>query len=189
MFRNDINSKAFESRNVALRNAKGRYIAFLDSDDIWDSKKLELQIEFMQLNSYGFTFTAFSRFKNDPLNRKGIFFKNKVSYKSLLCNSIIATSSVIIDKKYVGYFEMENVYYDDFKLWLSILKKTDFAYCLNNILLHYRISENSLSSNKLKSAKIVYKIFLRNLNLNIFQSHFYFFKWIFNTSFRYLLKY
>jgi teichuronic acid biosynthesis glycosyltransferase TuaG len=188
-FRNNINSKAFESRNVALKNANGRYIAFLDSDDIWAETKLEYQIKFMQKNEYGFTYTNFYRFIDNPIIGKPINLKKRISYYGLIQNTIIATSSVIIDKKMTGDFRMENLYYDDFKLWLTLLKKINFAYCLNKNLLYYRITPNSLSNNKFKSAKKVYKMFNENLDLNFLQSKIYFFNWIINTIIKYLLKY
>lgn len=190
VFKNKINSKAFESRNVALRNAKGSFIAFLDSDDLWIKDKLELQVKFMLNNNYVFTYTAFSRFKGFPNNNEKIIrIVDKVSYRYLLGNSVIVTSSVMINKNELGYFEMKNVYYDDFVLWLELLSKTQYAYCLDICLLNYRISLNSLSNNKLKSAKKMYYIFNNSLCLNIIESHFYFCKWVFNTSLRYILKY
>jgi len=188
-FRNNVNSKAFESRNIALKNANGRYIAFLDSDDLWAENKLQFQIEFMQKNEYGFTYTNFSRFINNSMTSKVVHLKNRVSYYTLIRNTIIATSSVIVDRKQTGDFKMENLYYDDFKLWLTLLKKIDYAYCLNKNLLYYRITPNSLSNNKLKSAKKVYSMFNNNLGLNSFQSHIYFFSWAVNTIVRYLFKY
>ena len=190
VFKNKNNSKAFETRNVALRNASGNFIAFLDSDDIWHKNKLKMQLEFMLINNYSFTYTAFSRFEGSPSNNNKIInIVDKVSYKYLLGNSVIVTSSVMINKDSFGYFEMQNVYYDDFVLWLELLSKTQYAYCLNKCLLQYRISTNSLSNNKFKSAKKLYQIFNNNLNLNIFDSHFYFLKWAINTSLRYILKY
>ena len=141
-------------------------------------------------NEFAFTYTSFTRFQNSPFkSNKVISLVENVNYKYLLSNSVIVTSSVMINKNYTGYFEMQNVYYDDFVLWLQLLKKTKYAYCINSCLLYYRISKNSLSNNKIKSAKIVYRIFKSHLNLNLFESHFYFIKWIFNTTIRYIYKY
>ena len=190
VFRNISNSKAYETRNCALRNAKGSFIAFLDSDDIWHPSKLQVQLEFMKTNNYSFTYTAFARFVGSPIiTDKIIDVVHKVSYNYLLGNSVIATSSVMIDKNITGYFEMQNVYYDDFVLWLELLKKVPHAYCLNEVFLYYRISVNSLSNNKFRSALKVYQIFVRNLDLNFFESHFYFLKWLVNTSLRHIFKY
>lgn len=190
VFNNKINSKAFETRNVALRHAKGSFIAFLDSDDIWHHKKLEMQLKFMLDGNYFFSYTAFARFKGTPSDDdKVINVVDKVTYNYLIGNSVITTSSVMINKDVLGHFEMQNVYYDDFVLWLDLLKKTQFAHGLNVCLLHYRLSCNSLSSNKFRSAQKVYHIFTNNLGLNFFDSHFYFFKWMINTSLRYLVKY
>jgi teichuronic acid biosynthesis glycosyltransferase TuaG len=123
------------------------------------------------------------------MTSKVVHLKNRVSYYTLIRNTIIATSSVIVDRKQTGDFKMENLYYDDFKLWLTLLKKIDYAYCLNKNLLYYRITPNSLSNNKLKSAKKVYSMFNNNLGLNLIQSHIYFFSWAVNTIVRYLFKY
>jgi hypothetical protein len=95
---------------------------------------------------------------------------------------------VLINKKLTGAFQMRNVYYDDFTLWLELLKYISFAYNLNLVTTNYRLSENSLSRNKINSAKKVYDIFTKHLGFTYLKARFLFIKWAFNTSLRYLKK-
>jgi teichuronic acid biosynthesis glycosyltransferase TuaG len=190
IFQNAVNSKAFESRNVALRNARGKYIAFLDADDLWERTKLEVQRSVMQKNGWGFTYTGFTRFLIEPsASDKTIHVGRSVTYKGLLVNTIIATSSVMLDVEKTGSFEMENVYYDDFVLWLTLLKRLKKAHGIDQPLLHYRISDNSLSRNKWQSAKKVYAIFTETIKLGYIRSRFYFGLWVINAVLRYAFRY
>jgi teichuronic acid biosynthesis glycosyltransferase TuaG len=190
VFKNIVNSKAFETRNVGLRSAEGRFIAFLDADDIWDSEKLERQIRFMIDIQAPISYTAFRRFLHFPnCDSKIIYVKERVSLQQLLTNTIIVTSSVIIDTYHISDFEMENVYYDDFVLWVRLLSKFKYAFGLNEPLLYYRVSNNSLSRNKLKSAREVYKIFSNYLDMSFIKANIYFILWVKNALVRYIFKY
>lgn len=149
------NGGAAVARNTALEQAKGRYIAFLDSDDLWKPKKLEKQIAVMQKNNYAFTFTAYELMnENGDLLNKTIMAPNKIDYKGLLKNTIIGCLTVILDKDQVGDVRMPNIRTrQDFALWLSVLRDGHTAYGLSEPLSVYRLVEGSISSNKLKTAK------------------------------------
>lgn len=149
------NGGAAVARNTALEQAKGRYIAFLDSDDLWKPKKLEKQIAVMQKNNYAFTFTAYELMnENGDLLNKTINAPNKIDYKGLLKNTIIGCLTVILDKDQVGDVRMPNIRTrQDFALWLSVLRDGHTAYGLSEPLSVYRLVEGSISSNKLKTAK------------------------------------
>lgn len=189
LFINKTNSKAFATRNRALRESSGDYIAFLDADDCWTSNKLEFQMKFMQSQNIAFCYTNIKRFKSgyDNSGKESVFPK-RASYKNILTNNYIATSTVMIYKRLSGPFIMKDVYYDDFTLWLELLKKIPFAYNLNLTTTNYRLSDNSLSRNKLKSAKKVYEIFVKHLGFSFIKSRLLFFKWAVNTTLRYLNK-
>ena len=187
IFQNTINSKAYATRNRALENSRGRYIAFLDADDCWELDKLKLQLNFMKSKEVAICYTNLTRFKetNEHPNRVSIF-PPSASYKDILTNNYIATSTVMIDKRMTGSFKMRNVYYDDFTLWLELLQKIPVAYNLNLTTTNYRLSEDSLSRNKLKSAKKVYEIFTQHLGFSFIESRLLFLKWALNTTLRYL---
>lgn len=190
VFKNDINSRAFATRNRGLKEASGDYIAFLDSDDIWDVDKLKIQLEFMIQNDCEFCYTGFKRFKTNINNSsKIISVPNKVDYKSILFSNTIATSTVMLKRDAFNEISMKDVYYDDFVLWLDLLKIKQFAYGINYCLMYYRLSDNSLSRNKFKSIKKVYQIFRDNLGLSFIKSRVYYCCWVFNTLIRYIKNY
>ena len=121
----DKNVGAAEARNVAIRKSKGKYIAFLDSDDLWLSSKLEKQISFMKKYK-----TAFSCTSYQPMSETGdkqysvIHVPQKVTYSSYLKNTIIGCLTVIIDREKTGDFEMPNIRSShDMALWLLIMKR------------------------------------------------------------------
>ena len=116
------------ARQKALDHATGRYIAFLDSDDLWLPEKLERQIAFMQARSSAFSFTAFRRITADGGSTgRLIAVPSEMSYRRLLGNTAIATSTVLIDREKTGPLRMTKTYYDDFVLWLGLSRRPPAA--------------------------------------------------------------
>jgi len=149
------NSGAAVARNTALKAAKGDYVAFLDSDDLWMPDKLEKQLAFMQKNDYAFTFTAYNLMDENgkPLD-KVIDVPKQIDYKGLLKNTIIGCLTVMIDTRKVEPLQMPLIRTrQDFALWLKVLRQGHIAYGMQEPLANYRIVEGSISSNKLKTAK------------------------------------
>lgn len=150
LIRSEINEGAARARNKGIRVSKGKYIAFLDSDDIWENTKLEKQIDFMKKRNASFSFTAFKR---DYYNGKVRVFNvpKKVTYYSTLLKNSICNSTVVIDVSKLG-----KTYYPDIRkrqdygLWLKILReKTKYAHGLNEVLTIRNVRKQSVSSNKL----------------------------------------
>lgn len=149
------NSGAAVARNTALNNAKGDFLAFLDSDDLWKPEKLEKQVAYMQENDYAFTFSAYELMNEESqLLQKVIDAPKSIDYKGLLKNTIIGCLTVMLDRRKIGEVQMPNIRTrQDFALWLSILRKGYVGYGMQEPLSIYRLVEGSISSNKLKTAK------------------------------------
>jgi teichuronic acid biosynthesis glycosyltransferase TuaG len=162
------NSGASVARNFALSKARGRFIAFLDSDDIWNLQKLEKQINFMISNNYGFTYTSINIInENNQIIKKNRKTVNVVKYKTLLRNTVIATSTVIIDKNQFGDFRMPIIRSgQDYATWLMLLRDDREAFAFTESLTNYRKTENSLSSRKLSNFKKVYRIQTQHEKIN-----------------------
>lgn len=182
----EINSGAAVSRNTALDMAKGRYIAFLDSDDLWEKNKLSLQLDFMKKNNIEFSFTDYSLITEDgesynTLN-KAITVPKEIDYNFLLKNTIILCSSVIIDRSIVGDFRMTLIRAgQDTATWLSILKNGFKAYGLNENLAKYRQVKGSISSNKIKAIKRTWNLYRNVERLSLHKTIYYFSNYAFNA--------
>lgn len=149
------NSGAAVTRNRGLEMAQGRYIAFLDSDDIWKPEKLEKQLELLRTENVGFCFTSYRYVLEDstPTNKVARAPK-KIDYNGLLKNTIIGCSTVLVDREIIGDFRMTNVRRgQDTATWLQLLKRTQYAYGIYEDLVWYRVVEGSLSHNKWKAIK------------------------------------
>lgn len=169
------NSGPAVARNVAINAAQGRYIAFLDSDDIWKKNKLEKQIKFMQENNYPFTYTSYSRFSTDLKGKEYVGAPDKLTYSDLLKTCYIGCLTSVYDSKYFGKIKMPLISKrQDWALWLKLLKKVEFAYGLNEELSLYRVRSDSISSNKLSAAKYVWLLYRRVEKLGLFESVYYF---------------
>lgn len=167
-YKQEINQGAAVARNKALELAKGRYVAFLDSDDLWCEGKLEKQLAFLKEKKAAITCTALDCIDEEdkPLNSVRNV-REVISYNFLLHNTMIATSTVLIDRNKTGDFRMPlRRGGQDYATWLMLMRKGIDCYGLNEVLSHYRVMKQSLSSNKWKSIRQVWKIQTQDEKIN-----------------------
>ena len=183
------NAGVANARNVAIQNAEGRFIAFLDSDDVWLPEKISRQINFMLDNQYEFTFTSY-RFIDADSNLMNTIVKAKreLTYNKLLKHNAIACLTVVIDRNYVNDIYMPKTRHEDYAAWLRILKKGYKAYGLNELLALYRTRQNSLSGNKLKAATWTWNILRNEEKLGLFKSVYCFANYAFVNVFKHFLS-
>lgn len=168
------NSGSSEAKNFALSKAKGRFIAFLDSDDVWPRNKIQRQLQFMTENGYAFSFTAYEFMKtNDPV-RKVLSVPKSVNYKQYLRNTIIGNSTVMMDAEMIPGIRVQSGYLEDVLTWMFYLKKGFVAYGLNENLMSYRISIDSKSGKKIKNSQRYFKCLREQQKLGFLKSCFYF---------------
>lgn len=162
------------TRNKALDLANGRYVAFLDSDDLWYDDKIEKQIELLNKHKAAFGYTAIEmidQFDNVTKTKRKVI--STINYPFLLKNTMIATSSTIIDRNIIGDFHMPLLRSgQDYATWLIILKSGIIAYGINEVLVKYRKSSKSLSSNKFKSLKQVISIQIEQEKIPFFKAYY-----------------
>lgn len=172
-----------EARNYAIKKAKGKFIAFLDSDDIWMSSKLEKQILFMQEHHIAFSFTGYQIISEDGQKMRNVIkAPKKMTYSSYLKNTIIGCLTVVIDVEKTGELLMPKLRVsEDMALWLQLLKNGFFAYGLNDILAKYRDTSDSLSADKFKAVKDVWKVYRKIEKLSLIYSIWCFIHYAFNA--------
>ena len=180
IFQNETNSGAAASRNYALREAKGKWIAFLDSDDLWMPEKLSKQLEFMAENNYDFTCTHYSA-ENDDSGSSVVFAPKKdiYTYKEILKHCYIGCLTVMYNADKLGKIEMpaEAVKREDFACWLRILRSGTNVVCLHENLATYKIHTNSVSTNKVKMAKYQWNVYRKIEKISIIKSLYYMLNW------------
>ena len=178
LYKNEINRGVSYTRNKAIDLANGKYIAFLDSDDLWKKEKLEKQIKFMEDNNVVLSYTAYEKMNEDGSKRGEIRVPDKLNYNELLKNCLIGFLTAIYRKEELKGFKFVNSKAEDYIFWLSILKKIDYAYGIDEILASYRVVNNSRSSNKLDIVKFHWKIYRDIEKLNFFKVCYYYLVYI-----------
>ncbi len=163
------NGGAGKARNNSIKKACGRYIAFLDADDLWLPRKLEKQIAFMLKNKYAFTYTSYQKFTsktelgiiNPPLS---------TSYQELLYSNVIGCLTAIYDTQVTGKQYMPLIRKrQDMGLWLAILSKVPKAHCLNEVLGKYRV-DTGMTQNKFSAVKYQWIFYRKVIRLSFINS-------------------
>lgn len=170
----ETNSGAAVARNYALEKSTGRFIAYLDADDLWDSYKLEKQVEFMLNYKYGFTCTDYEVIDEEGMPKgKIVKMPYEIDYNLYLRNTIIQTVGVMVDLNIVdkSILKMPLIRRrQDAATWCQILKQGIICIGLNENLASYRRVSTSLSSNKFKAMKGTWYLYRKIENLSIFKS-------------------
>ena len=183
LYINTKNSGAAVSRNLGLMKSSGRFISFIDSDDIWEPLKLEVQINFMLEKNCPISFTNYRLIdeKGASLN-KIIKVVKEIDYKGYLKNTIIGMSTSMIDLTKTEDFKFINIRArQDTYLWITLLKRGLIAHGINKTLVNYRVRKNSISANKFKAAKKVWGLYYKKEKLGIVKSIYFFTHYIFNA--------
>lgn len=163
LLQQEENGGAAKARNRALEASKGRYIAYLDADDIWKPRKLEKQIRFMKKRKIGFSCISYEVIDDDGTKlNKEVHMLPKVDYVGFLTNNLLQTVGImadvtIIDKKYFVMPDLRRR--QDAATWLQVLKAGYKCYGLDEVLAEYRRAQGSLSANKVKAVKGVWGLY------------------------------
>ncbi len=179
------NSGAAVARNRGIELAEGKYIAFLDSDDLWLPKKLDTQIKFMNNNAYHFTCTSYNKIdeEGNSLNRI-ISAKVRSNYDGILktCpgNSTVIYDAEFLGKFYISYIKKRN----DYVMWLQVIKKAKFLYGIEECLGSHRIRKNAISSNKISLIKYHWIVYRKIENLSLVKSVYLILYWVIATVFK-----
>lgn len=174
------------ARQVAVEAARGRFVAFLDSDDLWLPAKLERQLAFMEMRGAALSFTAFRRISPDGARiGRTIHVPARLTYGQLLGNTAIATSTAVVDRRLAGPFRMVKTYYDDFALWLEITRRGFAAFGLDEDLMRYRVVGGSVSRNKGRSAAMVWRTYREVERLGLARASWSFARYAINAMRKY----
>lgn len=174
LYKNSSNEGVVKTRNKGIDIANGKYIAFLDSDDLWKPKKLTSQIEFMEQNKIVLSYTGYEKINEDSSFRGIVKVPEKVNYKELLKSNYMGCLTVVYNQEEIGKrFFKEYRKSEDYILWLSILKEVNFAYGVSENLASYRVMSNSRSSNKIDAVKFQWEAYKNIERLGSIKSVYY----------------
>lgn len=166
-------------RNIGIQHARGRYIAFLDSDDAWLPNKLEEQLPLFENNDTALVFSDYEKISEQGIrNQRIVSAPSSTNYKDLLRGNVIGCLTALYDTKKVGKICFENVSHEDYVLWLTILKKGFVARNTGNVHALYRVRTSSVSSNKWKALLWQWNIYINVEKVGYMRAAYYFLSYL-----------
>lgn len=174
------NVGAANTRNAGLEKTTGRFVSYLDADDLWEKEKLEKQVAHMGKTGAAFSFTGYEfADENGKGTGKIVRVPETISYKQALQNTTIFTSTVMFDTEQIPRMElaMPVIKSEDTALWFKILRSGQLAYGLDENLVAYRRAGKSLSSNKLEALRRIWNLYRKAEHLSVPYSMYNFFFW------------
>src|SRR5690625_385182 len=180
------NSGSAVARNTAMEAAQGRFIAFLDSDDMWLPEKLEKQLQFMLTKQVAFSFTEYARVNEEGTDINAVMkAPASIDYTGLMKHCVIGCLTVMLDTEKTGKVRMINIRSrQDYVLWLTLTKNGFLAYSLPEVLSKYCIVQDSISRNKIKMVKRNWSVYRVVEEQSVVKSAWY----IFNYAFHYIKR-
>ncbi|GAB1440031.1 glycosyltransferase [Providencia sp.] len=179
LIKSNLNQGVAASRNKGIIAAKGQYISFLDSDDLWLPNKLEYQLTKLQAG-YDVVCSNYFTFNNET-DIKLRVSPAIIKYSSMLKSNFIGNLTGTYNVSNIGKVFQKKIGHEDYVMWLEILKKSGKAFCIQEPLAKYRISNASLSSNKFKAIKWQWSIYRNELKLSTPKSLYYFSHYLLNA--------
>lgn len=181
----DCNSGAGVARNKSIEKSNGRFIAFLDSDDLWVNEKLTVQIPFMLSRKIPFSFSFYDKFTSDG-DCGTVEAPMTASYDLLLYNNVIGCLTAIYDTSILGKCYMPSIRKrQDLGLWLSILDRGYIAQCVPQVLAKYRI-DTGMTRNKFSVLKYQWEFYRSVLKLGYIKSLYTFSLYAYYGTVKYL---
>lgn len=178
---NKENKGASGSRNKGIDICEGRYIAFLDSDDIWVAEKLELQCQKLK-EGWDLVCSSYKTFVDDiSLVNGNRTAPQIISRSDMLKSNFIGNLTGIYNAEKLGKVRQVNKGHEDYIMWLEVIKRAKKAFCIQQSLAYYRTSSTSLSGNKLKAVQWQWEIYRKDQQLSLFKSLYYFSYYIYNA--------
>ncbi len=175
LIKSEQQSGPADTRNKAIQAAQGRYIAFLDADDLWMAQKLEKQIAFMVQYDLAFTYSSYKVVNEKSEALTTFVTLPEISYKSMLKTCSVGCLTAIYDTEKLGKMYMPNLpKRQDYALWLTIMKKIGTTQGIVEPLAYYRTGKTSVSSNKINAAAWQWKVYRNVEQLGLIKSIYYF---------------
>lgn len=174
-------------RNIGIKNSQGKYIAFLDSDDIWLPNKLEEQLNFLLSNNYKFVYSNYEKISYEgKRNDRFIIVRNISTYNDTLKSCEIPCLTVLLDRYLIENRKFKNIGKEDYIMWLEILRDCNTAYNTGKIHALYREANNTRSSNKIKMIHQQWNV-IRNIEKqNLIKSIYYLSTYLLKGYLKYL---
>ncbi len=168
LFRLSVNQGPGVARNNSIKNSNGKYIAFLDSDDIWLPNKLERQLVFMEKNDCDFSFTSYIIITEEgSISGKRVRAKSKVLPRHMVLANYVGCSTAMYNTENLGKRLMPKIRKrQDYGLWIELINDTGYALGLREELTQYRIRKNSVSGNKIQVIIYQWKFYREVLSFN-----------------------